>query len=53
MSQMQMQNELNYSMSVKVIKKMLEKNLISADEYRKIDQLNRASFSPKLAPLMA
>ena len=53
MSHEQLQNELNYSMSVKLIQKMLAKGLITPDEYRKIDMLNRESFRPNLACLMS
>ena len=53
MSHEQLQNELNYSMSVKLIQKMLTKGLITPDEYRKIDMLNRESFKPYLACLMS
>ena len=53
MSQEQFQNELNYRLSVKFIQKMLVKGLITEDEFKKIDRLNRISFSPKLAAIMA
>ena len=52
MSQEQFQNELNYSLSVKIIQKMLDKGLITVDEFKKIDRLNMESFRPKLAQLM-
>ena len=53
MSHEQLQNELNYTISVKLIQKMLDKGLISTEEYRKIDMLNRKSFKPNLACLMS
>lgn len=53
MSQEQFQNELHYSLSVKILQKMLNGGLISREEYTKIDQLNRVSFKPKLAEIMA
>ena len=53
MSQEQFQNELNYSMSVKFLKNMLEKELINKEEYTKIDLLNRKSFKPRLAEIIA
>ena len=53
MSNEQMINEVDYVMSVKIIKKMLESGQISPDEFRKIDMLNRESFKPKLACLMS
>lgn len=53
MSDEQLNNELYYSMSVKLIGKMLDKGLITPDEYRKIDLMNRDSFKPNLACLMS
>lgn len=52
MSQEQLQNEINYTRSVNFLKKMLEKGLINIEEFRKIDLLNRQSFSPNLAAIM-
>lgn len=52
MPQQQFENELYYRLSVKYIEKMLDKGLISYDEFKKIDALNRISFNPKLAPIM-
>lgn len=51
-SKQNMENEYYYLLSEKIIKNMLKNNLISNDEYHKIDILNRTSFSPKLAPIM-
>jgi len=53
MSQEQFKNELHYSMSVGILRKMLKQGLISGEEYTKIDNLNRKSFKPKLAEIMA
>ena len=53
MSNEQMHNEIDYVLSVNIIKKMLTKGLISPEEYRKIDMLNRESFKPNLACLMS
>ena len=53
MSQQQFQNELYYRLSLKYIQKMLEKGWITRDEFKKIDALNRISFAPKLAAIMA
>jgi len=53
MSQEQFQNELYYSLSLKILQKMLDSGLITPDEFHKIDRLNRISFSPKLAPIMS
>lgn len=48
-----LQGELDYWRSRKILQKMLDKGLITSDEFHKIDVLNRRSFSPKLAQLMA
>ncbi|MDL2310394.1 hypothetical protein LJC13_00275 [Peptostreptococcaceae bacterium OttesenSCG-928-C18] len=52
MSQEQFLNEIGYSRAVKLLQMMLEKGLITQEEYTKIDRLNRQSFTPKLAPIM-
>jgi hypothetical protein len=49
----ELQGELDYWRSKKILQKMLDKGLITPDEFHKIDELNRRSFSPKLAQLMA
>ena len=36
---------LNYKISVKIIKKLLDNNLITLKEYDAIDQLNKKSFN--------
>jgi len=53
MSPEELQGELDYWRSRKILQKMLDKGLITSDEFHKIDVLNRRSFSPKLARLMA
>ena len=53
MSNEQLRNEIDYFLSVNIIKKMLESGLISPEEFRKIDMLNRESFKPNLACLMS
>ncbi len=53
MSPEELQGELDYWRSKKILQKMLYKGLITSDEFHKIDVLNRRSFSPKLAQLMA
>ena len=47
-----LQREFDYSRSVKMLQKMVEKGLISEDEFHKIDILNRQSFSPLYARIM-
>ncbi len=53
MSKEQFNNELNYYLSLKMLQKMLDVGFITKEEFCKIDILNRKSFSPKLAQLMA
>ncbi len=47
-----LQNEYNYILAEKIVKNMLENNLITIDEFNKITALNRKSFSPFLAEIM-
>lgn len=48
----QLQGEFDYFISKKILSNMLEKGLISDLEFKKIDVLNRKSFSPSLADIM-
>ncbi len=49
----ELQKEIDYWRSNKILQKMLKEGLISEVEFNKIDVLNRQSFSPMLAQLMA
>ena len=51
-SQEQIQIEFDYLQAERITKKMLEKGLISTDEYDSIMIENRRAFSPYLAPLL-
>lgn len=42
----ELQNEYNYILAENLTKKLLEKRLISVDEFDKIMEKNRRSFSP-------
>ncbi len=53
MSQEQLQREYDYILAQKMVKAMLENGLITEDEFHKITLLNRKTFSPSLAELMA
>ena len=53
LSQEQLQREYDYILAQKLLKSMLENNLITEDEFHKITLLNRKTFSPFLAELMA
>ncbi|EHQ88690.1 SHOCT domain-containing protein [Desulfosporosinus youngiae] len=49
MSRDQEANEVKYKAAVKLLEIMLSKGLITLAEYRKIDELNRQTFTPELA----
>lgn len=53
LSQEQLQREYDYILAQKFLKAMLENGLITEDEFHKITALNRKTFSPSLAELMA
>ena len=48
----ELQQEFNYVLSRQMLKKMLDKGLISADEFNKITEKNRQIFSPHLSRIM-
>jgi len=52
-SQEHLQREFDYIQAEKLLKRMLEKGLITMDECDKITALNRQTFSPILAKIMA
>ena len=45
-SDAELQNEYNYLLAENLTKKLLEKGLISVDEFDKIMEKNRRTFSP-------
>lgn len=49
----QLKRDYHYHMAQKILKSMLEKGLISADEFNKITRKNRETFSPYLAEIMS
>lgn len=51
-SQEQLQREFDYIQAEKLLRKMLEKGLITEVEFNKIDALNRQTFSPFLKEIM-
>jgi len=51
-SQGQLQREFDYIQAEKILKKMLEKDLITEAELNKVTKLNRQTFSPLLAEIM-
>jgi hypothetical protein len=51
-SQEQLQREFDYIQAEKLLKRMLEKGLITTEEFEKTTVLNRQTFSPMLARIM-
>ena len=51
-SQEQLQREFDYIQAEKLLRKMLQKGLITEAEFNKIEALNRQTFSPFLAEIM-
>jgi hypothetical protein len=51
-SQAQLQCEFDYIQAEKMLKRMLEKGLITTEEFEKTTVLNRQTFSPMLARIM-
>ena len=52
MSQDQLQNELYYYLAFGVLNKMAAQGLITEEEHRQIDSLNRNCFQPELAGIL-
>lgn len=48
----QLRCDCKYFMAQKMLKAMLDKGLISTDEFNKITEKNRKTFSPYLAEIM-
>lgn len=48
----ELKQEYNYYLAQKLLKKMLDNDMISADEFNKITEKNRKSFSHYLAEIM-
>ncbi len=48
----QLQNEYDYILAQKMLESILEKGLITNDEFNKITELNRQYFSPFLVEIM-
>lgn len=51
-TQEELQREYDYILAQKILKSILQKGLISVDEFNKITELNRKTFSPYLAEIM-
>ncbi|WP_432718751.1 SHOCT domain-containing protein [Pectinatus frisingensis] len=52
MTEEQLRSDYQYCMAQKIIKEMLDRGLISVDEFNKISERNRQTFSPYLAEIM-
>ncbi len=48
MTKEQTLREIEYKMSLKLLNILLNRGLIDEEEYEKIDELNRQTFSPEL-----
>lgn len=53
MTEEQLSCDYKYCIAQKLLKAMLEKGLISTDEFNKITEKNRKTFSPYLAEIMS
>jgi len=51
-TQEQLQNEYDYMIAESITKKLLEKGFITADEFNRIMEKNRESFSPFIEGIM-
>lgn len=49
MTKEQSKGEVQYKMAQKMLTILLRKGIVTEEEYTKIDNLNRLSFSPQLA----
>lgn len=49
-TQQQLLDEIHYQQSCQIITKLLNKGLISENEFKQIDQLNQQSFPPLIKP---
>lgn len=47
-----LQSEYGYHMAQKLLKSMLDNGMVSVDEFNKITERNRRTFSPYLAEIM-
>ena len=53
MTKEQSKGEVQYKMAIKMLDILLRRGIVSEEEYGKIDDLNRQSFSPQLAKVYA
>lgn len=53
MTKTQEANEVQYKIALKLLNIMLWREIITPDEYKKIDELNRQTFTPELSKVYA
>lgn len=53
MTEEQLKNDYKYCTAQKLLKRMLERGLITVDEFDKITEKNRKTFSPYLVEIMS
>lgn len=53
MSKTQEANEVQYKLAIKLLNILLRKGIITPAEYKKIDDLNRQTFTPELSQVYA
>lgn len=51
-TQEQLQNEYHYALAQTMLRKMLDKGLVSSGEFAKVTELNRKTYHPFLADIM-
>lgn len=51
-TQEELQREYEYILAQNILKSIIEKGLITIDEFNKITELNRKTFSPYLVEIM-
>ena len=49
MTKEQSKGEVQYKMALKMLDILMRRGIVSEEEYKKIDHMNRQSFSPQLA----
>lgn len=53
MRRIQEANEVQYKIAIKLLDIMLRRDIITSDEYREIDKLNRQTFTLELSKVYA
>lgn len=53
MSKTQEANEVQYKIAIKLLNILLRNGIITPAEYKKIDDLNRQTFTPELSQVYA